>query len=243
VGSCHAVPQPIVANADRTRCGGELEQRPAPGRGGARCVGRLASSPSGAGSRRGCGTQPTAASVPAQLVSQGMTNKEVAAQCWVSPRTVRQCSRLRWALSQGDPPCTPACHLVDPPRDGRTVPRCDDARASTHVRELQPPASTRRTRRDDLHDRVHVLPRLRRHGPVERVPELCWRLRTAARPARAPLGRGRAPVPAALDDGDPQAGRPRDPRGSGRLGRRAVSLPALTPCAVPGALRGRLRRA
>jgi DNA-binding CsgD family transcriptional regulator len=24
----------------------------------------------------------------AQLVSQGMTNKEVAAQCWVSPRTV-----------------------------------------------------------------------------------------------------------------------------------------------------------
>ena len=24
----------------------------------------------------------------AQLVSQGLTNKEVAAQCWVSPRTV-----------------------------------------------------------------------------------------------------------------------------------------------------------
>lgn len=84
----------------------------------------------------------------------------------------------------------------------------EHARTPTHVRELQPPAPAQRNRRDDLHHRVHVLPRLRRYGPVERVPELCWRLRAAAHPARARVGRGRARPTSTLDESRPQAGRP-----------------------------------
>jgi ATP/maltotriose-dependent transcriptional regulator MalT len=37
---------------------------------------------------RGIGPSRIVVLEVAQLVSQGMTNKEVAAQCWVSPRTV-----------------------------------------------------------------------------------------------------------------------------------------------------------
>ena len=37
---------------------------------------------------RGIGPSRMVVLEVAQLVSQGMTNKEVAAQCWVSPRTV-----------------------------------------------------------------------------------------------------------------------------------------------------------
>ena len=43
---------------------------------------------------------------------------------------------------------------------------------------------------------------------------------------------GAPAVPAALDEGGPQAGRPHGPRGAGRLDRRAVTLAALTPCAA-----------
>src|SRR5207244_10343943 len=84
-------------------------------------------------------------------------------------------------------------------------------------------------RRDDLHVRVHVLPRLGQRGSVERVPELWWWLRTAARPARARVDRGRDTRLPSLDERGPQAGRPIGSRGTGRVDRRAVTLGALTP--------------